>query len=334
MKAGYWDSLPRSRHVDRLRTLFDARVSEFNATMLPPPESAAIALLERVAADGFLRREARQNEEEPGEEEIVYVRTIAPSRVVDWVIAIHGMNSTGEWQESFGWQLSTTWGRSVPVAVYKYGIVIAGVIMAWRRGRLREGLRRKIAVLREEAEARGFSGKPDLIAHSFGTWLFGHLLERELTRQDPLQFGRVILTGCVLRPDFDWKRLQDAGLVEDVLNHYGTGDGVVPFAHATIRDSGPSGRRGFDGDAVINVRAEGFGHRELFSVAQLERSYTTYWRPFLTLPREELRGLPDIVDPAKRWRPWPWPLRGTLFPLFVYGAFGWAVWQLARLLMR
>lgn len=330
MNSAYWDALAREHDVARLRMLFEQRVGEFTASMLPPPERAATALLERLAADGHLQREVRLLDQESGEEEIVYVRRLAPPRVVDWVIAIHGMNTSGEWQESFTWQLSTTWGRSVPVAVYKYGIVIAGVLMPWRRGRLREQLRRKIATLREEAEARGFSGRPDVIAHSFGTWLFGHLLQKELTRTDPLQFGRVILTGCILRPDFDWKRLKDAGLVEEVMNHYGTGDRVVPLAQSGIHDSGPSGLRGFDGGEVINVRAEGFGHSGLFAVDQLERSYTDYWRPFLTLPREELRDLADIADPPARWRAWPWPLPGNLLGLLLLLSCGLLFWFCLR----
>jgi hypothetical protein len=219
---------------------------------------------------------------------------------------------------------STTWGRSVPVAVYKYGVVIAGVILVWRRSKLKRDLRKKLAALRDQASAHGFEGNPDVIAHSFGTWLLGHLLKDELRRSpaEQLRFGRIILAGCVLRPDFDWKSVKDADLVEDVLNHYGTADKVVPLAHATIWDSGPSGRRGFDGDQVLNVQAQGFGHSDLFSTTKftvngatcLTNSYQKYWRPFLTLPREELTSIPDRIDPKTTWRQLPLALRGTVFP--------------------
>jgi hypothetical protein len=131
--------------------------------------------------------------------------------------------------------------------------------------------------------------------------------------------------------------LIDAELVDDVLNHYGSNDAIVPLAHATIWDSGPSGRRGFDGNQVINVRAERYGHSDLFSIEKcvvngkpfhnctgapgeithLVHSYKQYWRPFLTLPRNEFRGIPDRVDPETTWRQLPWVLRGTLFPFVV-----------------
>jgi hypothetical protein len=240
------------------------------------------------------------------------------------VVAIHGMNTTGAWQEAFSWKFSTTWGRSVPVAVYKYGFVFVGVLLAWHRRKFQRELRTKLAVLRGEARAQGFFGNPDVIAHSFGTWLFGHLLQDELNRKeaDRLQFGRLILAGCILRPDFDWKRIREAHLVEDVLNHYGTADCIVPLAHVTIIESGPSGRRGFDGDQVLNIQAVGFGHSDLFSIDErtengltfLTNSYQKYWRPFLTLPATELATLPDRIDPQSPWRQFPWPLRGTLFP--------------------
>jgi hypothetical protein len=237
------------------------------------------------------------------------------------------MNTSGAWQEAFSWKFSTTWGRSVPVAVYKYGFVVVGVVLSWRRRKFQEELRTKLAALRDEARAQGFLGNPDVVAHSFGTWLLGHLLEDELKRDDVdrLQFGRIILAGCILRPDFNWKDIREAHLVEDVLNHYGTADRIVPLAHLTIGDSGPSGRRGFDGDQVLNIQAVGCGHSDLFSIEKrdenglsyLTNSYHKYWRPFLTLPAEELLGLPDRKDPDELWRQFPWPVRGTLFPLFV-----------------
>lgn len=365
--ADYWAYLemmfPAQRHIiQALKGQSDNRLSEFIPEDLPPVTSAAAAILERVAADGWLRRETRSRcpncDENLDEAEtaqpacpfcgeafsqhggvvaaVVYVRSLAPGRTVDWVVAIHGMNTSGAWQEAFSWHLSTTWGRSVPVAVYKYGIIITGVLIAWRRRKLRNALRAKLAALRNEALAQGFSAKPDVIAHSFGTWLFGHLLLQELKQrpEDRLVFGRIILTGCILRPDFPWQKLQEAGLVEDVLNHYGDRDPVVPMAHFTIADSGPSGRRGFDGDAVINLRAAGYGHSDLFSIEKcivhgkshqnctgategirhLDHAYKRFWRPFLTLPAQELHTLPERADPATAWHPLPWLLRGTLFP--------------------
>lgn len=363
----FWASLssaPSSHHasqVEALKLQSKRRFNEFSASSLPPPMSDAAALLDAFAEEGWVRREERwrcpQCEEQIGEEEaqeitcpsceslfqdhggltqeVVYVRTLEESRSVDWVVAIHGMNTTGAWQEEFSWLIASTWGRSVPVAVYKYGIVITGVLLFWRRHQLLADFRAKLDRLRREAVSRNLAERPDLIAHSFGTWLFGNLLQEELERppDDRLRFGRVILTGCVLRPDFDWRKMREAGLVQEVLNHYGTKDPVVPVAHPAIVDSGPSGRRGFDDEEVWNIRAADYGHSDLFSVDRfvvdgkplqkapgedgvrhLEHSYQRYWRPFLTLPAKELNRLHGQAHPKRPWKALPWPLQGDLFP--------------------
>lgn len=96
----------------------------------------------------------------------------------------------------------------------------------------------------------------------------------------------------------------------------------APPTAKEIFDSGPSGRRGFDGVEVLNIRAEGYGHSDVLAIdkkvdglSHLEHSYRRYWRPFLTLPQQELNTVPDRVDPAAPWQPLPWLLRGTLLPL-------------------
>lgn len=362
----YWKHLERSlpiTQVNELRELSDRRVNEFAAGDLSPPEQSAIDVLDVVAADGWLIKkfrftcprcdyefdEANQPESSCpncGEAPIdhgglnlrtIYTRELAPLRPVDWMVAIHGMSTSGTWQEEFAWYFSTTWGNAVPVAVYKYGIVVQGVVMAWRRRSLQRELRQKLAVLQAEAKTQGFSGRPDLVAHSFGTWLVGHMLEDELKRplDDRLKFGRIILAGCILRPDFDWSALRASGVVQEILNHYATKDRIVPLAQYTIWNSGPSGRRGFDSDEVINVRAEGYGHSDLFTVTKcvvrgrylrpcgeeggaihnLAYHYTRNWRPFLTLPAAELSEIPDRADPRAAWRQMPVVMRGTIFPL-------------------
>ena len=213
--------------------------------------------------------------------------------------------------------------------------------MFWRRRTLMRKLRDQLFTVQTEARARGFEGYPDVIAHSFGTWLFGHLLKEELHKEveERLCFGRVILLGCILRPDFDWQELRDAGVVQEVLNHFGSKDPVVPCAHFTIWDSGPSGRQGFDIDqdtldqaSVINVKADGYGHSHAMDISKraedfhadvnsetmtlLQHSYENVWEPFLTLDRSELYEAMDTYVPESKWRSYPWLLRGTLFPIF------------------
>ena len=108
-----------------------------------------------------------------------------------------------------------------------------------------------------------------------------------------LKFGRVLLAGCILRPDFDWQKHIDNKRVEAVLNHYGTADIPVRIAHWFIPDSGPAGRIGFSKPGPLNVPAEGYGHSEFFALEKLRAILTDggVWERFLTLPTESLREL-------------------------------------------
>ena len=213
----------------------------------------------------------------------------------------------------------------MPTFIHKYGRIIVGVILWFRRAKFKDDLRKRILELVRLAREQRLPARPDVVAHSFGTWLLGHVLLDEMARADPqFKIGRVILTGSILRPDFPWEELQRAGLVEDVLNHYATNDPVVPWAHWTIWDSGPSGRRGFDppqsaceGREVINVRAAPKGHSGATSDSERYGNYGAVWTPFLTDPQGQasLRLQADI--PARRWRQAWWPLRGSVFPVIM-----------------
>lgn len=326
----YWNYLSTSfpaELVGKLREVSMRRVNEFDPSIFGPAEQGlGTEMLSTFAGDRWVDIEIR--EEEPAEDgwdhdsdeldrfRTVYVRHLAATRDVDWVVMVHGMNTRGAWQEEFSWYMATTYGRSVPVSIYKYGMIVAGVILFWRRRKLKEGLRDRLLTLSNQAKRQGFTGPPDLIAHSFGTWLVGHILLEEARHPQPeLKFGRIILTGSILRPDFDWASVKSSGVVGEVLNHYGSSDIVVPLAQWTIPDSGPSGRRGFDSANVLNVRADGRGHSDLFSPELLQDSYLRVWRPFLTLPAHELCRLQNHQVALKSWRGSSRSIYANLFPV-------------------
>jgi hypothetical protein len=238
------------------------------------------------------------------------------TRDVTWVLALHGMNTRGEWQEEFNWRVSRAYSRSVPVAIYKYGLVRPGAI--WRPSlRLKaERLIAKIQALQGDSEENGFAGPPDVIAHSLGTWLIGHALQWNPS----LRLGRIILIGSILRPDFDWASLLARGQVEAVLNHHGTRDFWAGVAHFVIPDSGPSGRHGFNCETdITQVPAEGFGHSDFFLPENLTRVFKTVWQPFLT-------GQIDIeaatAGASIQWRPTLWIFRATVLPI-IFLAIYW-----------
>jgi len=236
-----------------------------------------------------------------------YFRKGIATRDVRWVLALHGMNTRGPWQEDFNWMLSRAYGHSVPVAIYKYGLVRPGAILRFRQGQLTKGLLQKIKQLSGESSGSGFGGVPDVIAHSFGTWLLGHALESD----HDLRVGRIILVGCILRPDFNWRLFLERGQVDAVLCHYSTGDFWAGVAEYIIPDSGPSGRRGFnDRHTIAHVQTRNLPHSGYFAERKMPEFYKTVWRPFLTSPQPLSQKLTPTT--FQIWRPTYWPFRATL----------------------
>lgn len=259
----------------------------------------------------------------------VYFKQGQCTRDVRWVLALHGMNTRGAWQEEFNWMISRIYGHSVPVAIYKYGVIRPGAILKWRQRQLTRQLIERIRRLQGDAEFRGFGGVPDVIAHSFGTWLLGHALLEDQS----LKVGRVILTGCILRPDFDWRPLIGRQ-IEAVLCHYATKDFWARIAHYIIPDSGPSGRRGFnDRETAIHVRAEGLAHSDFFLENQMPKMHAHVWQPFLTQPEQRLLQVFPNISLNTEWRPTWWPFRATLLRwLILLGATGVCIFLLLVLL--
>ena len=345
-----WADL-RSRHprllVDELESAYQRGSISFTATELAAAASTvdvtfqpgqALALL---ADATWLIEHWRDGERDPDfpdeepEQIPVFVWNAGPRRTPGWLLLVHGMNTKGLWQEHLTFDIGLWQGQAIPTFVFKYGRIVPGVILPWRRRTLKRRLRETILELSEQAPKHSVRSEPDVVAHSFGTWLLGHVLLDEEADPKGLRIGRVILTGCILRPDFPWKRLQTKGLVGEVLNHYGTADSVVPWAQWTITDSGPSGRSGFNAapDAVanlINVIAPEFTHSEALSDRQRFTSYSKTWRPFMTSPVDQpFRGLVDTRRNSA-WRPVHWPLHNGVVPLVGVLAVVAMVWLVLR----
>ncbi|MGH2756785.1 MAG: alpha/beta fold hydrolase [Actinomycetota bacterium] len=212
------------------------------------------------------------------------------------------MNTRGEWQERLSWLCATTHQRSLPVFIYKYGRVRPGVLMKWRQRQLTDRLAKKIELLTEEY-GLGTNG-PDVIAHSFGTWLIGHVL----MEHPSLRIGRLILAGSILRPDFDWNRPIGRRQVEAVLNHVAVQDAWVPLAQWVVPDSGPSGKKGFPHQPIVHREAGDFRHSSFFEENVMERNYEGVWDVFLGRPDERLSEL-QVGHPAAAWRERPRLLR-------------------------
>lgn len=237
----------------------------------------------------------------------VYVSQGPLSRSVPWLVAIHGFNTLGPWQEAFGWLVASLYRYPAPVLTYKYGLLRVGVLFRWRHNILVKRLGAKLSKAASEAKQRGFDEAPDVIAHSFGTQLLRLVLESPELRN--LKFGRVITVGSVVRPDFNWSEQVAAGRVQAVLNQCGGKDRAVPLAQFTIPGSGPGGRQGFVDPVVINVKGGGFGHSTALAADRLHQVLNEGgdFERFLRLPLASYENATQFTPES--WTAAPWVVR-------------------------
>jgi hypothetical protein len=226
------------------------------------------------------------------------------------------MNTQGAWQEEYSWRLAKLYGYSVPIAIYKYGNIKISPFVPWRR---RHYVQRLVSSLRrygDETLEYGYGERPDVIAHSLGTWL----LYKAMDADPELKVGRVILTGSIIPPDFRWGGLIASGRVEAVLCHCARKDFVVRLAQFGISESGPSGYRGFDETGVVAHKLEAtFGHSDFFSPGHLATVMETVWGPFLSSPLGDAPIFQDdaVENGSMPWKPSRWrfvtrPLKSAL----------------------
>lgn len=248
---------------------------------------------------------------------IVYRHAGKASRDLQWAVLIHGMNTLGPWQEEFSWRLALKFRYSAPVLIYKYGAVRVGTLFRSRHRALVHSLGERLTRSFALAAATGRTRRPDVVLHSFGTVLFAKLLDTPSFND--LKFGRVVMAGSILRPDYVWGKHLDAGRVEAVLNHCGSKDWIVNIAAFLIPDTGPSGRVGIADPAVLNVQAEGYDHSIFFRDKGLDDGLRTegIWDRFLRIPMPALETQRMDASAAKVWRPLPFPLRRIGLPIFL-----------------
>jgi hypothetical protein len=239
----------------------------------------------------------------------LYRSSTAISRSVPWLIAIHGFNTRGPWQEDFSWRIAHRFKYHAPVLIYKYGLVSFGVLFRWRHAMLARDLIERIRNAVAYARENQIDEPPDIVIHSFGSQLFRLVLE--MPESSDLRFGRVIAVGSVIRPDFDWSSYLRNGRIEAVLCQCGAQDEAVRFAQFFIPNTGPGGRHGFIDPAVINIRDGQYGHSTAFATGELARNLARggRWDRFLREP------LATFSDPS-RFEPRAWSPASTLIRHF------------------
>ena len=256
---------------------------------------------------------------EAGKNTIISLGGEAPERIHRLVFLITGNGMRGEMEGRIQRELARVFPTSVVVVMHRYGLIRTGALF---RRRQRVAINRLAERMRqfEDHGADQRLARPHVVAHSFGAWLIGNVLQRN----PDIRVGRIILAGSVLRPDFDWNALITGGQVEAVLNHCGSRDYWSWVSEYFIPESGPSGFRGFAECAgVFNCANRRFRHATFFEERYIKDIQQSLWRPFFSLPVDKLRQLtgPEV---RSTWRPAPRVLSANLFRLLLLMFLGTA----------
>jgi hypothetical protein len=273
-------------------------------------DGCGIALNEESLAEQRCRTCGADLDDYPPRRELRYVLERPRSRDVGWLIALHGIGTLGRWQEQLQWLIDREFRRTIPFRNWKYGRILLGALVPALQRRF---VRRFITEVREAHTGlqgvlrNGAAPAPDVIAHSFGTWIVAHALETDQS----LQLGHLVLVGSIVRPDWLWAGPLERGQVRAILNYCGDQDPWVRLAERFIPDSGPSGGIGFtqQHERLTNILRAGGTHSSAFTPELLDPTFEDVWRPFLANRGDEIDtaehqilGPPQWSRAAAIWR--------------------------------
>ena len=190
------------------------------------------------------------------------------------VFLIHGMRTQAEWARKAANILDSDPSITVAKPI-RYGFFDIFRFLAPGHLFRQKPIDRIKKFIRQERS----DGSTDLsvIAHSFGTYIIGKILEQE----SDIKLYRLILCGSILSDDFEWDKLENQLLSKNserlyVVNDCGNQDKWPVFAKFVTFGYGSSGRFGF-GDPLVRDRYFDEGHSGYFKESFIKK----YWLPYL-----------------------------------------------------
>ena len=209
------------------------------------------------------------------------------------VISLHGIQTRGAWQKQVNSELQRNGFRH---EMFDYGFFWAAQLLVplLRTHKIDEFRKRLDELFLEDKVA------PSVVAHSFGTYIVAGALEKYAE----LRFDRIIFCGSIVRRDYDWNSLIEAGRVGAVLNEWGGRDIWPKLAQWAVVDAGPSGALGFQSSCrgFFQRYRPKFGHSDYFYPV----NYRQNWIPFLN-------GVDPPDDPVERKEQRNWRFWGSVF---------------------
>lgn len=196
------------------------------------------------------------------------------------IIALHGIMSDAEWLIKLApIASSNNWIYSP----FYYGKKYPNILLSDSE---------KMKMLEEFREfvkntSDKYSMKPNIIAHSFGTYIVGNYL-KSFNFEPPIKFKNIIFAGSILATNFPWKECIEKESVKSIYNEVTTNDPWVPHIKKTswLKEDklfGPAGTEGFTDkhDRIINNKSSAFDHSNMLN----EDIFENIWIPHFNITK-------------------------------------------------
>ncbi|GGY48852.1 response regulator [Pseudoduganella albidiflava] len=189
------------------------------------------------------------------------------------VISVHGIRTYGGWQHKLQALVTESAGH-VEFHHHKYGYfsALSFLLPTSRDVEVNRLIAHLSGVFNKDREKKFI-----IFAHSFGTFLVANALE-ELYRQGYRNVHRIVLSGSVLRSNYDWRFLNGCGV--EIINDCAQNDLVLWVSEAVVLKTGMAGKVGFYGiqNPSITNRFQLGGHSVYFYGLTFMREF---WIPLL-----------------------------------------------------
>lgn len=198
---------------------------------------------------------------------------------------IHGIRTTGVWQEKVRFWLQDQDGVEILPVGYEFFDVIR-FLGPWRKAPIER-------VKTQLRDIQQLYPNHDLIvvAHSFGTYIVATIL----SEAPDIKISRLLLCGSIIPSGFRWDRLPNQFTQQRLVNEVGTKDWWPVLARLGSWGYGCSGSFGFKSTRVLD-RYFDYGHSDFFT----EEHFSRFWRPFV-IKGEVVHSPWDSQRPPQSW---------------------------------
>lgn len=196
------------------------------------------------------------------------METVTEQTDLQVVLLIHGIRTQAEWQQMVAKKLEVAGKIKVFPIMYGFFDALRFWCPVFTRSFPINRVLTQIRVARDQYP----NAKVSIIAHSFGTYVIGHILQSNFD----IKFHRIVLCGSVLPQYFPWERILRQITPENIVNECGSKDIWPVIAQCSTWGYGASGTYGF-GVIVVKDRYHEASHSQYFFPAFVDE----YWIPLI-----------------------------------------------------